>query len=226
MRLTLPTLAAAALMAAPATAQDLYGHVFGGGSFIQDPTFSGVVTPPGGQQTVETDFGSGFGVGFAVGKALPALNFGSFKVRGEVELSYNRGNVDEIFFSGNGPAAEVNVSGDISTTRIYGNLIADLPTGGAVTPYFGLGLGVASTSTDLVYGPGVRLDDRSENLSAQLIVGGAYALNDRVSLTGDVRYIRDFGVDVPRLNAAGGLTGVVSDDISSVNVNVGVRFGF
>lgn len=219
-------LTALTLLAAPANAQDLYGHVFGGFSSIQNPTFDGIVSPPGGQQSVDTDFGDGYSFGVAVGKSLPALNFGQFKVRGEVELSHNSGDVDALFFSGNGPSAEVNVDGDISTTRIFGNLIADLPTGSAFTPYAGIGIGLASTDTDLIYGPGVRLDDRSENFSAQLILGGAYALNERVSLTGDIRYIRDFGVDVPRLNPAGGLTGVVSDDISSVNVNVGVRFGF
>ncbi|MEP3348146.1 MAG: outer membrane beta-barrel protein [Litoreibacter sp.] len=226
MRFTPFYIAAATLIAAPAAAQDLYGHVFGGGSFIQDPTFEGVVTPPGGQQSVGTDFDTGFGVGVAIGKSLPSLNFGNFRVRGEIELSYNSGDVDSVFFSGNGAAAEANVSGDISTTRAFGNIIADLPTGGAFTPYAGFGLGVASTDTNINYGTGVRLDDRSENISAQLILGGSYALSDSLSLTGDVRYVRDFGVDTPRFNSAGGLTGVVSDDISSVNLNVGLRFGF
>jgi len=69
----------------------------------------------------------------------------------------------------------------------------------------------------LVYGPGVRLDDQSSGLAAQLIVGSSYALNDTVSLTGDVRFIRDFSVDVPRFSGAGALTGIVSDDIDSVN---------
>lgn len=226
MRLFISAAATAATLASPAISQDLYGHVFGGLSSIQDPTFSGVVTPPGGQQTVDTRFDDGYSIGAAFGKSLPALNFGSFRVRGEVELSYNSGDADQIFFSGNGPAAEVNVAGDISTTRVFGNLIADLPTGGKFTPYAGFGLGVASTSTNLVYGPGVRLDDRSENVSAQLILGSSYALSDTLSLTGDLRYIRDFNVDVPRFNPAGGLTGTVSDDIGSVNLNVGLRFGF
>lgn len=227
MRLPLTALAiAAATVAAPAFSQDLYGHVFGGYSGLQDPNFTGIVTPPGGQQSVDTRFDGGYSVGAAFGKALPSLNFGQFRVRGEVELSYNTGDVDQVFFSGNGPAAEINTSGDISTTRVFGNLIADLPTGGKFTPYAGFGLGLASTDTNIVYGPGVRLDDRSENISAQLILGTSYALTDTLSLTGDVRYIRDFGVDVARFSPAGGLTGVVSDDVSSVNVNIGLRFGF
>ncbi|WP_298294465.1 outer membrane beta-barrel protein [uncultured Litoreibacter sp.] len=226
MRLILTAAAAAVTLSSPAFSQDLYGHVFGGYSAIQDPNFTGVVTPPGGQQSVDTRFGGGYNIGAAFGKSLPSLDFGSFRVRGEVELSYNTDDVDQIFFSGNGPAAEVNVAGDISTTRVFGNLIADLPTGGSFTPYAGFGLGVASTSTNLIYGPGVRLDDRSEGVTAQLILGTSYALSDNLSLTGDVRYIRDFSVDVPRFNPAGGLTGTVSDDIGSVNVNVGLRFGF
>ena len=226
MRYTLTSLLAASLLASPVAAQDYYGQLFGGVSILQDPSFEGVVTPPGGNQSVATDFDTGFSIGGAVGKSLPSLNFGKFRVRGEVELSYNNSDVDSVFFSGNGPAAEANVDGDISTTRLFGNLIADLPTGGAFTPYAGLGLGLASTDTDIVYGQGIRLDDRSENFSAQLILGSAYKLTDNLSLIGDVRYVRDFGVDVPRFNGAGGLTGVVSDDISSVNVNVGLRFGF
>ncbi|WP_298259817.1 outer membrane beta-barrel protein [uncultured Litoreibacter sp.] len=226
MRYTLPTLVAASLLASPVVAQDHYGQIFGGASFLQDPNFEGVVTPPGGIQSVGTDFDTRFSIGGAVGKSLPSLNFGQFRVRGEVELSYNTGDVGSVFFSGNGPAAETNVAGDISTTRLFGNLIADLPTGGAFTPYAGIGLGIASTDTAIVYGNGVTLNDRSENLSAQLILGGAYALSDNLSLTGDMRYVRDFGVDVPRFNGAGGLTGVVSDDVSSVNLNVGLRFGF
>lgn len=227
MRYT-PALLAALMMTAPAavSAQDFYGHVFGGATFLQDPNFEGIVTPPGGPQSVDNDFDTGYNFGVAVGRSLPSLNFGQFKVRGEVELSYSSSDVDRIFFSGNGPAEEVNVDGDLSTTRLFGNLIADLPSSGTFTPYAGFGLGVASTDVDLVYGPGVRLNGSDEGLAAQLILGGSYALNDNLSLTGDVRYLRDFSVAVPRFNPAGGLTGTLSEDVSSVNLNIGLRFGF
>lgn len=221
-------LIALALVASPAAAQDYYGSVFGGSSNISDPTFSGEITPPGGQQTVGTDFDSGFGLGVALGYKLPALSSGAIGLRAELELSFTDSDVDNIAFSGNGPANEANVDGDISTTRLFANLIADVETSTRFTPYFGAGLGVSRSSLDLSYGGqprAVRLDDSSTDLSAQLIVGTSYAINDQVSLFGDARYIRDFGVSTDRTSPAG-LTGNVSDDISTVNVNIGVRFSF
>ena len=229
MRILLPfvavTLAASSPSFSQAFSQDFYGHVFGGISTGSDPSFSGdVATGAGvGPQTVDTDLDTGFNFGIALGTSLPALgqNF-----RGEIELSYSSSDVDNIAFSGNGPAPEINVDGDISTTRLFGNVYYDFQSSGKFTPYVGAGLGVAFTDLDFVYGPGVAVRDNSEDLSAQLILGTSYQLSENMSLTGDIRYIRDFGVSGARFNPAGGVTGVVSDDIDSLNLNVGVRFGF
>lgn len=221
-------LIALALAASPAAAQDFYGSVFGGYSSLNDPTFSGEVTPPGGQQSVGTDFDSGFGVGVALGYRFPGLSTGTLGLRGELELSFTDSDVDALAFSGNGPGAEANVAGDISTTRLFANLIADVKTAGRFTPYFGAGIGIARSDLGLSYGaaPGaVNVNDSSTDFSAQLIVGTAYELSDGVSLFGDARYIRDFGVESGRTTPAG-FTGTISDDIDTVNVNFGVRFDF
>jgi len=77
-------------LALPAAAQDSYVHLFGGFSSLQDPNFTGEVTPPGGQQSVEATFDTGYTIGAAFGRSLPALSFGAATVRGEVELSYSR----------------------------------------------------------------------------------------------------------------------------------------
>ncbi len=228
MRPILPTIIAGLVAASPALAQDYYISGFGSYSSLNDPTFSGVVTPPGGQQTVGSDFDSGFGLGIAIGTSLPSLSFGSATVRGELELSYTNNDVDGLFFSGNGPGAENNVAGDITSTRLFANLIADFETKSAFTPYFGAGIGVASNNLSLSYGaaPGaVNLDERSTNFSAQAILGASYALNDRTSLFTDIRYIRDYGVSSVRTSPAG-FTGVVEDDLDTVNVNFGVRLQF
>lgn len=227
MRITLLATALAAV-ASPTLAQDFYGSVFGGYSDLNNPTFSGEITPPGGQQSIGSDFGSGFSFGVAVGTDIEALSRSGLGVRGELELSYSDSNVDGLSFSGNGPAAENNVDGDIRTTRVFANIIADVETSSRFTPYFGAGLGLARSDIGLSYGPApgaVRLDDSSTNFSAQLIAGTSYALNDQVSLFGDARYIRDFGVSTDRFSPAG-LTGNVEDDISTVNVNFGLRFKF
>jgi len=219
---------ALALAASPAAAQDFYGSVFGGASFIQDLSFSGTINPPGGRQTVDTDFDTGFGLGVALGYKLPALSTGPLSFRTELELSFTNSDVDGIDFSGNGPASENNVEGDIQTTRFFANLIADVETNTAFTPYFGAGIGVARSNLDFSYGaqPGaIRVSDNSTDFTAQLIVGTSYAINDKVSIFGDARYIRDFDVSSARDNAAGS-TGTISDDISTVNLNVGLRFAF
>lgn len=221
-------LIALALAASPAAAQDFYGSAFGGYSSLNDPTFSGEVTPPGGQQSVGTDFDSGFGVGVALGYRFQGLSTGTLGLRGELELSFTDSDVDALAFSGNGAGAEANVDGDISTTRLFANLIADVKTAGRFTPYFGAGIGIARSDLGLSYGaaPGaVNVNDSSTDFSAQLIVGTAYELSDGVSLFGDARYIRDFGVDSGRTTPAG-FTGTISDDIDTVNVNFGVRFDF
>ena len=220
--------AALAIAASPALAQDYYGSVFGGYSDLNNPTFSGEITPPGGQQTIGTDFGSGYSFGLAIGTGIGALSRPGLGVRGELEQSLSNSDVDGLTFSGNGPAAENNVGGGIRTTRLFANIIADVENSSKLTPYFGAGLGLSRNDLSLSYGPApgaVRLDETTTNFSAQLIAGASYAINDQVSLFGDARFIRDFGVSSDRLSPAG-LTGNVEDDIDTVNVNFGLRFQF
>lgn len=203
-----------------ALAQDSYATVFGGIGFIQDSTFNGAVG--GNPETVELQFDEGFGIGIAYGRTFDLYG----GIRGEVELSYQDSDVDTVFFSGNGPAAEINVAGDYAATRLFANAFKDFDAGTAWTPYIGAGIGVAATDLDVVYGPGVALSQSDTVFAAQLIAGTSYALSDSLSLTADVRYIRDFNVSTPRFNPAGALTGVLDDDVDSLNINVGVRFNF
>lgn len=227
MRLT-AFICATALTALPAFAQDSYVSGFGGFSALNDPTFSGIITPPGGAQTLGTEFDTGFGLGIALGTNIPALTNGSIATRGEIELSYTDSDVDTLAFSGNGADTEDNVAGDTASTRLFANLIADVTTATAITPYFGAGIGVARNDLSLSYGgaPGaVNVDNTSTNFSAQAIVGASYALSDETILFGDLRYIRDYGVSSARVNPTG-FTGVVEDDLDTVNVNFGVRLQF
>ncbi len=211
------------LAATGAQAQDTYVSVFGGLASINDNVFSGNVG--GAPQTVENDFDNGFNIGVAVGREFGSIGNG-VGLRGEIELSYSDSNVDQVFFSGNGPGAEVNVDGDQTSTRLFANVYADFESGGTFTPFVGAGLGLANTQTDIVYGPGVRLDSSDTNVAVQLIAGGAYAINDRTSIVGDLRYIRDFGVEADRFLGSGALSGTLEDDIDTFQVNVGLRFSF
>lgn len=210
-------------------AQDLsstgfYGFVYGGVETSNSLDQSGTIG--GAPQIVDTDLDNGTVLGFGIGTAIPGWNLGGASFRGEAEFSFTNSDADQIFFSGNGPGAEVNVAGDVRTQALFANLYADFKNSSAFTPYVGAGLGIGRVEQNLVYGPGINLPDSSTGLAGQLIVGGAYAINDRVSLTADARYRRFFDAESGRLNAAGGLTGNIEGDYDAVTVNVGVRFGF
>lgn len=202
----------------------LYGFAYGGIESSGSLDQTGVIGA--GSQSVDTDFDNGTAFGFGIGKELPGLSIGGVTVRGEAEFSFTRSEADQISFSGNGPAPETNVAGDVKTQALFANLFADFDNSSAFTPYVGAGLGIGRVEQNLVYGPGVTVPDSSTGLAGQIIVGGAYALNDRVSLTADARYRRFFDVESRRLNPAGGLTGNIDGDFDAVTVNVGVRFGF
>lgn len=226
-RLTLTT-AAAVLSATALSAQTLpegfYLHGFAGANWLDDTTFSGSIN--GGQQTVDTDFDPGFGIGIAIGREIPQWSTDNIGTRIELELSYRDNDVDDINFTGNGPSPEANVSGDISSTSLFANVLFDFKQQGKWTPYAGLGLGVTRSDLDFSYGPGVRVSDDDTNFATQLIAGVAYELNDSTALTLDGRYSRAFDVSAPRFAPNGALTGNIEDDLDTFSLNVGVRFGF
>ena len=215
-------LAVASAVAAPATAQDWYGQVFGGVTFSDDARFTGIVG--GSPQSVITNLDDGYNLGAAIGTRLPGLSFGGVSLRGEIELSYSENDVGSVNFSGNGPGPEANAGGDISSTYLFGNVVADFETGTKFTPYAGIGLGVAFVDQGVTYGSGVSINGSDEAFASQLILGGSYDLNNKTALFGDVRYIRSY--DVAGTRFAPGSVSRVSDDLSNVALNVGVRFKF
>ena len=125
--------AALAVAASPAASQDYYGSVFAGGSQTQSSDFTGEITPPGGEQSVDTSFNDGYAFGFALGRSFGEVSPG-VTLRGEVELSFGENDADTVFFSGNGPAAEINVGGGVRSTRLFANALFDFDTGSAFTP--------------------------------------------------------------------------------------------
>lgn len=214
-----------------ASAQDFYGSVYGGFSrFADDTSLSGDVTTPAGTGPqsvgIESDNGNTYGLSF--GRTFGDL--GGATLRGEIELSFSDQDADDTFFSGNdavqGGGPEANTTGSVETTRLFANALADFETGTALTPYVGAGLGVSRTEFDVAYGPGVNLTDESDNTAAQLIAGAAYDLGNGFNVFGDIRLIRDFDVETDRFAPNGNLTGVISDDIDTVSLNLGVAFAF
>ncbi|MCT4610478.1 MAG: outer membrane beta-barrel protein [Pelagimonas sp.] len=218
------TVAALALtVAAPVAAQDFYGQVYGGFDRLQDSTFSGTIG--GANRTVDTGFDDGYSAGVSIGRYFSGLSNDTYALRGEVELSFSRNEANTVDFSGNGVGNEGNVGGDIRSTRLFANVLADFKTQSRLTPYVGAGLGVDFVDHGISYGRNVTITGQDEALAAQLIVGGAYEVSDGVSLFSDVRFLRSFDVESTR-TAPNGTTARVSDDLSRANVNFGLRFQF
>ncbi|WP_299146026.1 outer membrane beta-barrel protein [uncultured Tateyamaria sp.] len=216
----------ASAAASGAMAQDSgrYGFVYGGAVLNSDLNTTGIIG--GNPQTVDTDYDDGFQFGLGVGLRLPQWSTDNVGVRVELDLSYSDTDADEIRFSGNGPNPEVNVSGGLQSTTLFANILADFDTGSAVTPFVGAGLGVGRFSQDLVYGPGVQVNESDTAFGAQLIAGVAWQVSDRVTLTADTRYRRFFDVESNRFAPSGASTGVVSGDVSAVSLNLGARIAF
>ncbi len=217
------TLSASAV-AAQSLTEGLYIQGFAGYSQLQDSDFSGTIG--GSTQSVDTDFDGGYGLGIAVGTEIPRWSNDKIGTRIELELSYRESDVDGVNFSGNGPGSEVNISGDVTQTSLFANVLVDFKQAGAFTPYVGLGLGATYSDLDFAYGPGVALDDSDTTFAAQVIAGVAYEIDSNTSLTLDTRYSRAFDVSSRRLAPNGASTGAVEDDIDSFSINVGLRYGF
>lgn len=217
------TLSASAL-AAQSLSDGAYIQGFIGYSQLQDSDFSGTIGAA--TQSVDTDFDGGYGLGLAIGKEIPQWSNGNVGTRIELELSYRDNDVDGVNFSGNGPAPEGNVSGDVSQTSLFANVLFDFKQSGKVTPFAGFGLGATYSDLNFVYGPGVALDDSDTNFAAQLIAGVAYDINSSTAFTVDARYSRAFDVSSQRLAPNGASTGTVEDDLDTFSVNFGLRYSF
>ncbi len=206
---------------------DYYVSVFGGIIF-EDEFDSTISNGPAAGQTVDADLETGFRFGGAIGASLG--DFAGLNTRVELEVSYQRSDVDDLLFSGNGPGAELNVGGDVSTLLVLANAFVDFDTGTAFTPYLGVGAGVGFVDFDFQYqtGPLIVVDDDDTGFAGQVIAGVSYDFTDNVALTLDARYSRVFDVEADRVNVtAGGVnTGTIDDDIDNFGINLGLRFKF
>lgn len=212
------------IAAGQAAAQNTYAFAFGGIILDGKQDADGLIG--GAAQSVDTQYGNDFQFGIGVGRNFGKISDGKIGLRGEIELSYSDAGADTIAFSGNGPANEVNVSGGLQSTTLFANIFADFQTNSPLTPFVGAGVGIGRFSQDLVYGPGVQVNESDTAFGAQLIAGVAWAATDRVTLTADARYREFYGVDSNRFAPTGASTGVVSGDVSAFSVNFGARIAF
>jgi OOP family OmpA-OmpF porin len=180
----------------------LYGSIGLGAAFPMDRDISGSGLSTEAQ--LDTGYAALAALGYRYGNGL----------RSEVELSYSRSDIDSV--------GSANAGGDASALAGMVNLLYDVRTGTAVTPYFGAGLGAARVSYDSVTPVGgSTLDDSDINLAYQLIGGIGYQLNSKVDLFADYRYFATTDADL-RLNDGRGVDAEFRDH----RVMVGLRFNF
>ena len=206
MRLGNGVIAAALLAVAPAIAAaegiNVYLDIAGGANFLEDSDISGT-----GLDT-DADFDPGFAVKAAIGSALGS------GFRFEAEFAYRQNDADSVGGSG--------ASGDVSAWSLMGNAIYDIKTGGRLTPYIGVGAGVAGIDwNDVTPVGGGSVDDNDTLFAYQGIAGAAYRVNDNLQLTLDYRY---FATEEPDLTTSTDTN--FDTDYRSHSIMVGLRWTF
>lgn len=212
MRFVLCAGLAAGLLLFPAIASAQgAGHIYmegrGGVTFLNDADNTG------GGITVESGFDPGLSVAAAFGYADPS------GFRGEIELGYGENEIDNVAGI---DLSLLNASGDVSVFTALGNVYYDIKTRGPLTPFVGVGAGVANISVDGSISDFGSIDNNDDTVIAyQVGAGVAYALSPHWSFTLAYRFLAttdpEFG---------GTLLGSFESEYSSHNVLGGIRFTF
>jgi len=160
----------------------------------------------------EFTFDTGFGVLGAVGTSWENSGDRGSSGNGgrlEAELGYRQNDFDEVKVDGFGSA---NIDGDISALSLMANLYYDVSMEGSITPYIGVGAGVARIEADI---DGASSEDDTV-FAGQLILGGSIATSETLSV--DLQY-RYFATDDPEFDG-------LDAEYSTHNLMIGLRHSF
>ncbi|MQA67190.1 MAG: outer membrane beta-barrel protein [Alphaproteobacteria bacterium] len=148
-----------------------YGALGLGLNSVDDGDWAG----GGSSGAVEYDNGTTMlgAVGYALGNGF----------RFEGELARRKNDVDSFTTSGVSTAT----AGDARVLSLMANALYDFKTGTPLTPYVGLGVGLASLKMEDATPPGATTG-RETDFAWQGIVGAAIRLTDALDLTADYRY--------------------------------------
>jgi len=192
MKLKATLFAAAATIAIAPAAQayeGIYGAIGAGLSYMAPDRDFESGGPPFAIDS-EVDYDNGVAVYLALGRSYRS-NF-----RTEFEISYRNNDVRHIPGDGLGFSGwPTQVTGDVSTLAFMANLIKDFGDG-PVTPYVGLGVGIAridsnyiGTNAGAVGGPlNLAIDSHATNFAYQGIAGIAFDLAEGLTLDLSYRY--------------------------------------
>jgi len=202
MKMLLTAAAGAALLSAPAQAEDFYGKVFGGVGFEQDQDFSGAVTGvDSGAGTLETD------TGYVVGGAIGYNIIDNISV--EAEIAYRANEIESGFVNG----SAFTINDDLESLSFMGNVVYTAPSFAGFTPYVGGGAGAARIG----FSEG---GDRDYVFAYQGFAGVSYPITEIVSAGVEYRY---FGTDEADITGA---LGAVTTDYDAHNVNLVLSVSF
>ncbi len=178
-----------------------YLKAFGGVSTLTDSDLSGAVTG-----TSSFDTGQVFGA--AIGYDYPGNPF-----RSELEYTYRTADAD----------GGAGVTGDFASTTLALNGYYDFAplADGRLTPFVGAGLAYV-TEIDFDVSGGASPGEYNDTgvFGYQLMVGAAYPVSQRWSVTGELRY---FDAGNQSLSGHGG---TLSADYRSVDIILGTAFQF
>ncbi len=178
-----------------------YVKLFGGASAINSETLTlGGVSGTGSYDT-------GFLAGGAVG-----YDYAGSPFRSEIEYAYRTRDAGSL-------PAGIGTGGDLASTSLMVNGYYDFDTGTGWTPYIGVGIGAATEIDFDVTGGAGEFSDTGV-FAAQIMAGVEYALSDRASLYGEIRYFDAGSVDLA------GTGGTLKTDYSTVDAVIGVSFSF
>ena len=179
----------------------VYLRVFGGVSSLEDSDLSGAISG-------ETGFDTGQVFGAAVG-----YDYAGSPFRSELEYAYRTGDAD----------GAAGISGDLASTTLALNGYYDFApiADGRLVPYIGAGLAyVTEIDFDVSGGSAPGEYNDTGVFGYQLMVGADYAISDRWSINGELRY---FDAGDQSLSGPGGS---LSADYQTIDVLVGASYRF
>lgn len=150
----------------------------------------------GWNHTQEQDFSGGasgeLDEGYAVSGAV-GYNFGA-GWRSELEVAYRNNDVDSLENAAG--ASLPSPGGDVTSTAFMFNGYYDLPTGTALTPYVGAGIGLARVNVDYD-SAGVNIaDEDSTEFAYQGVAGLSYAISPNADLFAEYKYFATSDIDL------------------------------
>jgi opacity protein-like surface antigen len=195
-----------------------------GGVWVEDSdySFSEYGYGPGYEYSYTEDGDFSFEAGY--GFTLAAGNDFGNGVRAEIEFGFRSNDLDDI--DGSYQLYDYDFSygtyyeegtfkgstrGDVTATSFMANLFYDFLPAEAVTPFLGMGIGLANVDVDTVVG-----SEEDTVLAYQLAAGFAFALNPNTTI--DLQY-RYFATDDPEFQG-------VEAEYATHNLMIGLRFGF